>query len=132
MTHLFRENARKRCVKNFQKILCAIANRKPGSRQHIACQLLPALGPQLFPDMGLVPSDGGDGHAHVGGDLLGGPVLDHQHGHGELRSGEIVRHRLAGIRVVDVPPPLRETVGDVDDALEVLRLPGLDDAQEKK
>ena len=59
------------------------------------------------------------------GDLLTGPVLDHQHGNGKLRGGQVVRHLLAGVRVVDVPPPLGEMIGDVDDALEVIRPRGL-------
>lgn len=75
--------------------ICALSRiESGGSRQHIGGQLLPVFHPQFFPDLGLVPLDSGCGDAHVGGDLLGCPVLGHQHGHGELRGGQIARHLL--------------------------------------
>ena len=49
-----------------------------GSRQQIGGQLLPVFQAQLLPDLGLVPLDGGHGDAHVGGDLLAGPVPGRQ------------------------------------------------------
>ena len=40
----------------------------------------------------------------MGGDLLFGPALGREHGHGELRGGQVIRHVVSRIRIMDAPP----------------------------
>ena len=60
------------------------------------------------------------------GDLPGGPAPGRQHADGELRGGQVVGHIVAGDGVVNSTPAGRETVGDVDNSLKILRPVGLD------
>lgn len=64
---------------------------------------------------------------YVVSDFLVGPAPDCQHAHGELRGGHIVGYIGPCHRVVYFAPSRREAVGDVDNALEILRLARLDD-----
>ena len=45
-----------------------------------------------------------------------------EHGHGELCGRQVVSHVLARIGVVDAPPAVAESVRDLDDAREVVRV----------
>ena len=59
--------------------------------------------------------------------LLVCPIARGQHRHREFGSCEVVCHGLFGNRIVNAPPPRREPVRDVDNALEIFRPILLDD-----
>ena len=111
--------------KAFGKLYAEFRIEYAASRQHIRLQLFPGVDLQLSLDLCLVLLYGGCRHLHVGGNFIGRPAPHHQHCHRKLCRSQVVRHLVAGVRIVDVPPPLGEMIGDVDDALEVIRPRGL-------
>ena len=54
-------------------------------------------------------------------DFLVGPAPGGQHGHGKFGGGQIIRYVVPSDWIMNSTPSGRETIGDVDDPLKILR-----------
>ena len=70
--------------------------------------------PQLFLDLRQMQFHRVGGDVHVSRDLPPGPPLGDEHGHGKFRGGQIVRHIMPRIRIMDASPAPREEVDGRD------------------
>ena len=89
--------------------------------QHVLFQILAVLDVQLLQHLGNIALDGVGGNIHVVADLLVRPPAGRQHGRSKLRGGQVVRHVVPRLRVMNSTPSGREPISDGDDALEILR-----------
>ena len=87
--------------KAFGKLYAEFRIEYAASRQHIRLQLFPGVDLQLSLDLCLVLLYGGCRHLHVGGNFIGRPAPHHQHCHRKLCRSQVVRHLVAGVRIVD-------------------------------
>lgn len=59
-------------------------------------------------------------------DFLIGPASGCQHGNGKLCGGEIVRHGITGIGIINLTPARGKPVGNANNAFKIPGPPGLD------
>ena len=88
--------------------------------QHMRDQLGASSDAKLCIHAGQAVFNGARRYAHMACDFGVSPSAAGEHGHGELRGGEVVGHILALIGVVNTSPAVAEAIGDLDDARKII------------
>ena len=110
--------------------MCCFVRTRWRSAQHVAVEVFAILYAKLAKGLGKVAFDSVQRQAQVIGDFLVGPAVGGEHTDGKFGGAEVVGHVFAGDGVVHLAPAGGETIGDVDDALEVVGPARIDDGFE--